>query len=126
MLNIFFSNMSHPAYFEESRNGIGWTMGRGRGKGGGMLSDGAAPFNCSGVGLIMTNQLEVVPKTQFINQIGEGRHGKVIAARRVLELQKDARVTFMEEEGVTTEGLVELEEVAVKLKASREEGKVPQ
>ena len=32
MLNIFFSNMSHPAYFEESRNGIGGTMGRGRGR----------------------------------------------------------------------------------------------
>jgi len=90
-----------------------------------MLSDGATPFNCSGVGLIMINQLEVVPKTQFINKIGEGRHGKVLAARRVLELQKDARVTFMEE-GVTPERLVELEEVAVKLKASREEVKVPQ
>jgi len=66
--------------------------------GGKALSADVIPYNSSGIGLLMGNQLEMVPEIQRHNQRGRGSHVMVLAAKRVLELQKDVEVTFKEDD----------------------------
>jgi len=118
--------VSQPEGGDEDWSGNVGPARRVRGGGGTALSADTIPYNSSGIGLLMENHIEMVLETQVHNQFCRGLYVKVLVAKRILELQKDACVTFLEEDGTTTKRLVVLEEVAEKLKASREHGTVRQ
>jgi len=82
------------------------------------------PLHGSGVGFFMDDHVESVADSQVWGVAKRGKHLKVLAAKRVLEIQKESGVSFSPSEGGIIEKLVQLEDVAVKAKACREEARV--
>jgi len=76
-------------------------------------------FQGAGSGGFMGEEVESVPESQ-------GRKLKILAAKRVLRTQKQLGVSYPAKEGGIIDKLVHQEELAVKVKAQREEGRVYQ
>jgi hypothetical protein len=75
----------------------------------------------SGIRLLMQKQLNSVVETQSQNVDGTGKSLKVLAAKKVLKIQKKAGISSTLKDETMIEKLVDLEEVEVKHKVSREE-----
>ena len=81
----------------------------------------------SGVNLFMGDYEEYVVDSQLSEAAKRGKKVKelkVLAAKRVLKIQKESGVSFPSSEGGIIEKLVRMEDVAAKLKASREDARV--
>jgi len=80
----------------------------------------------SGIRLIMQNNLNSVVETQSQNVDRSGKSLKVLAAKKVLKIQMKSGISSNLKDGTLIDKLVDLEEVAVKLKVSREEVRLNQ
>lgn len=74
--------------------------------------------------IVFNNNVEAKEDYHVCNKGGRGNHLKVLAAKKVLGTQKKEGVSFAMKEGGIIDKLDDLEDKAVKLKASKEVDRV--
>jgi len=115
--------MSQPLCREDDwseEDGIVGGLGRG---GGHARSLEARVPKGSGIGHFFGDNDESFAESHTQNGVGKGKQLKVLAAKRILKVQKEAGVSFTMKEGGIIDKFVELEEVAVKRRINKEEGR---
>ena len=99
----------------------GEIMASGFGRGGGRISSLEPRLSQgSGVGLMFTNKADLEGESLLRKDEGRGGQSKVLAAKKELVIQKKAGVSHSMKEGGIIDKLMEMEDKAVKLKASKE------